>query len=220
AFSYDWDQIQLMAYRHNFYDVGAISKLANIADGLNGVSVTNKKYNTADKNWDWDKLLFEFFYSKDQAGYPWSKPTASGDEDYYNNYYYTNGWSYKKQGIGSPLIVPAHTVRDGQARDPIDYFISNRVVAGHIGVKGQVYKWIVMGKLVFARHYVTFATSIFGKSTGDRWHIPHEETFTPVSQFSAFIDGERELKNNFFLGIRLAVDQGKLLDNSVGGQVS
>src|SRR5690606_38926974 len=101
AFSYDWDQIQLMAYRHNFYDVGAISKLANIADGLNGVSVTNKKYNTADKNWDWDKLLFEFFYSKDQAGYPWSTRTASGDEDYYNNYYYTEGWSYKKQCIGS-----------------------------------------------------------------------------------------------------------------------
>jgi len=162
GFSYDWERIQLMAYRQNFYEVGAISKLANIADGLNGITLTNKQYNTTNKNWDWQKLLFEFFYSKDQAGYPWSKPTASGDEDYYNNYYYTNGWSYKKQGIGSPLIVPAHTVRDGQARDPIDYFISNRVVAGHIGVKGQVFKWVVMGKLVFARHYGTFATSIFG----------------------------------------------------------
>lgn len=220
GFSYDWDQVQLMAYRQNFYEVGAISKLANIADGLNSITLTNKQYKKVNKNWDWQKLLFEFFYSKDQAGYPWSTPTASGDEDYYNNYYYTEGWSYKKQGLGSPLIVPAHTVKDGQAHDPIDYFISNRVMAGHLGVRGRLYQWNVQSKLTFARHYGTFSTSIYGKSTGDIWHTPHEETFTPVSQFSAFLDAERELRNNFFLGIRIAVDQGKLLDNSVGGQVS
>lgn len=218
--SYDWDDVQLMAYRQNFYDVGAISKLANIADGLNGITLKNKQYNTTDKNWDWQKLLFEFFYSKDQAGYPWSKPTASGDEDYYNNYYYTEGWSYKAQGVGSPLIAPAHSVRAGQAHDPIDYFISNRVVAGHIGMRGRLYRWNVTGKLTFARHYGTFATSEYGKSTGGRWHQPQEEKFSPVSQFSALIDAERELRNNFFLGVRLAVDQGQLFDNSVGGQVS
>ncbi|HLS95619.1 MAG TPA: capsule assembly Wzi family protein, partial [Sphingobacterium sp.] len=218
--SYDWDDVQLMAYRQNFYDVGAISKLANIADGLNGIALTNKTYNKTAKNWDWQKLLFEFFYSKDQAGYPWSKPTASGDEDYYNNYYYTEGWSYKAQGVGSPLIAPAHSVRAGQAHDPIDYFISNRVVAGHIGMRGRLYRWNVTGKLTFARHYGTFATSEYGKSTGGRWHQPQEEKFSPVSQFSALIDAERELRNNLFLGVRLAVDQGQLFDNSVGGQVS
>src|SRR5690606_29000615 len=139
GFSYDWDWIQLMAYRQNFYEVGAISKLANIADGLNGMALTNKLYNTSNKHWDWEKLLFEFFYSKDQAGYPWSKPTASGDEDYYNNYYYIEGWSYKKQGVGSPLVVPAHTAKEGQAHAPQDYFISNRVLAGHVGLRGRLY---------------------------------------------------------------------------------
>src|SRR5690606_18537794 len=220
GFSYDWDRIQLMAHRQNFYDVGAISKLANIADGLNGVTLTNKQYNQFNKSWDWHKLLFEFFYSKDQAGYPWSKPTASGDEDYYNNYYYTEGWSYKNQGVGSPLIVPAHTVKNGQAHDPFDYFISNRVVAGHLGVRGRLYMWNVLSKLTFARHYGTFATSVYGKSTGREFHPPHEETFIPVSQLSVFLDGERELKNNFFLGVRLAVDQGEMFENSVGAQLS
>lgn len=220
GFSYDWDEIQLMVYRQNFYEVGAISKLANIADGLNGLALTNKGYDRKTKNWDWQKLLFEFFYSKDQAGYPWSKPTASGDEDYYNNYYYTEGWSYRGQGLGSPLIVPAHTAKEGQAHDPIDYFISNRVVAGHLAVRGRVYRWNLSGKLTYAKHYGTFATSIYGKSTGQIWHQPHEETFNPVSQFSAFLEGERELRNDFFLGIRVALDQGQLLDNSVGGQLS
>src|SRR5690606_22632502 len=194
GFSYDWDNIQLMAYRQNFYDVGAISKLANIADGLNGVTLTNKQYNKSKRNWDWQKLLFEFFYSKNQAGYPWSTPTKSGDEDYYNNYYYTEGWSYKRQGIGTPLIVPAHTAKEGQAHDPIDYFISNRVVAGHLGARGRIYQWNVSGKLTYAKHYGTFSTSIHGKSTGQIWHQPYGETFVPVSQLSAYLQGERELQ--------------------------
>src|SRR5690606_8811869 len=218
--SYDWDDVQLMAYRQNIYDVGAISKLANIADGLNRITLTNKQFNKTYKNWDRHKLLLELFYSKNQAGYPWSKRTASGDEDYYNDYYYKGGWSYKRQGMGTPLIVPAHTVKEGQAHDPYDYFISNRVVAGHIGVRGRISQWAIVSNMTLAKHYGTFSTSIHGKSTGSIRHTPYPETFVPVSQFSAYLQGERELKNSLFLGIRVALDQGQLLDNSVGGQVS
>src|SRR5690606_35109328 len=88
--------IRLMGYRQNFYDIGAISKLANIRDGLNGLVIENLNYRKEGvSSLDWKKFLIEFFYSKDQAGYPWSKRTASGDEDYYNNSYYRNGWTYK-----------------------------------------------------------------------------------------------------------------------------
>ncbi len=220
AFSYDWDNLQLMAYRQNFYDVGAISKLANIADGLNGITLTNKRFGHSLKNWDWHKVLVEFFYSKDQAGYPWSKPTKSGDEDYYNNYYYQQGWSYKSQGLGSPLIVTAHSARAGQANFPGDYFISNRVVAGHIGTRLQVYGWNVFSKMTLARHYGTFATSIYGKTTGEIKSEPYEKQFVPVSQFSAILSGERQLKNKMYLGVSLALDQGQLLENSFGARVS
>lgn len=218
--SYEGNRLRWMAYRQNFYDVGAISRLANIADGLNGISVTNKQFTTSGKNLDWQSLLLEFFYSKDQAGYPWSTPTKSGDEDYYNNYYYKEGWSYKEQGLGSPLIVTAHTAKTGQAHDPYDYFISNRVVAGHLGIRGRLDQWDVLTKLSLARHYGTFGTSIHGKSTGSTRHQPYMDTFVPVSQFSFYLQGERELRNNFFFGIRVALDQGQLLDNSIGGQVS
>ncbi|HAF36756.1 capsule assembly Wzi family protein [Sphingobacterium multivorum] len=220
GFSYDWDHLQLMAYRQNFYDVGALSKLANIADGLNGITLTNKRFGDSSKNWDWHKFLVEFFYSKNQAGYPWSIPTKSGDENYYNNYYYSQGWSYKGQGLGSPLIVTAKSVRNGQANDPGDYFISNRVVAGHLGARGCLYGWNVSSKLTVARHYGTFATSIYGNSTGAIKHEPYTDKFIPVSQFSGFIAGERELKSGLYLGISMAMDQGNLLTNSIGGQVS
>src|SRR5690606_1628284 len=199
---------------------GAISKLANIADGLNGIMLTNKHYNRINKIWDWQKLLFEFFYSKNQAGYPWSRSTKSGDENYYNNYVYSEGWSYKSRGIGSPLIVPAHDAKEGQVSDPKRYFISNRVVAAHVGIRGKVHNWEVNSKLTFSKHYGTFATSQHGSSLGDVFTPPTHGIFTPVSQFSTHLAGERELQNNFFFGIRVALDQGELFDNSIGGQIS
>ncbi|WP_294183554.1 capsule assembly Wzi family protein [uncultured Sphingobacterium sp.] len=219
--SYDWDHIRLMAYRQNFYDVGAISKLANIADGLNGITFTNKRFRPENQRViDWQTLLMEFFYSKNQAGYPWSKRTKSGDEDYYNNYYYLEGWSYKQVGLGSPLIVTAKSVREGQANDPVDFFISNRVVAGHLGARGKVYKWNLFTKLTYAKHYGTFSTSVYGKSTGNIWSPPYKEQFVPVSQFSAILSGDRELHNKIYIGFNVAVDKGKLLNNSFGAQLS
>lgn len=220
GFSYDWDDIQLMVYRQNFYDIGAISKLANIADGLNGVVLTNKTFGTQQKDWAWRKMLFEFFYSKNQAGYPWSTRTKSGDENYYNNYFYSEGWSYKSRGLGNPLIIPAHDAKEGHASHPKRYFISNRVVAGHLGMSGRIYDWTFSSKLTYALHFGTFATSEYGSSLGDVFTLPQYGIFSPVSQFSAFLQGERQLRNDFFLGVRVALDQGQLLDNSIGGQVS
>lgn len=220
GFTYDWENVQLMGYRQNFYDVGAISKLANIKDGLNGVTLTNKQFNKKASKWDWHKVLVEFFYSKDQAGYPWSKPTRSGDEDYYNNYYYLEGWSYKGMGIGSPLIVTANSVKPGQANYPKDYFISNRVVAGHLGYRGLVEGWLVNVKLTAAKHYGTFATSEFGKSTGRRFGEPYKDRFVPVAQFSGYLQAEKVLKNNLYLGFTVAGDYGKLFYNSGALQVS
>ncbi len=214
--SYNFGPVTLMAYRQNFYDVGALSKLANIRDGLNGVTLTNNQYRTTKKDWDWRSLLFEFFYSKDQAGYPWSKPTASGDEDYYNNSEYLEGWSYKDAGMGSPLIITGHTARPGQALFPHDFFISNRVVAAHVGASGHIKDWNVITKITYAKHYGTFATSEYGKSTGRTFHQPHSEMFVPVSQFSAFVQTEKQFFSNTWIGGMFAIDQGKMLRSGSG----
>jgi len=215
--AYHFQTVSIMAYRQNFYDVGALSKLANIKDGLNGLTFTNKLYKKTARNWDWHKLLLEFFYSKDQAGYPWSKETKSGDEDYYNNYQYLEGWSYLNKGMGTPLIVPAHTARIGQANDPRNFFISNRVVAGHIGLSGHFQRWDIVSKLTYAKHYGSFRTSEYGGSLGRVFTPPLYGLFSPVSQFSAILKGERLISsNNLFIGGTIAYDQGKLLDNSFG----
>ncbi|MFD2966743.1 capsule assembly Wzi family protein [Sphingobacterium bambusae] len=214
--SYNLGDVSIMLYRQTFYDVGALSKLANIRDGLNGLTLTNNNFKKTNKSFDWNKILVEFFYSKDQAGYPWSKPTASGDEDYYNNSEYYEGWSYNGVGIGTPLIVTAKSVKPNQAHSPNDFFISNRVISGHLGAKGYLYGWNVATKATLSRHFGTYATSEFGKSTGRTFHTPHTERFQPVNQLSFIIQAEKKLLQNTFVGGSFAVDHGRLLYNGAG----
>lgn len=218
--TYDFSTIQLMLYRQSFYDVGALSKLANIKDGLNGVTLRNKKFNHSTRKWDWKAILVEFFYSKDQAGYPWSKPTKSGDENYYNNNYYIEGWSYKGMGMGTPLIVTARSAKKGQANYPYDFFVSNRVAAGHLGFSGKGMGWLFHSKWTLAKHYGTFKTSKYGGSLGSIQHKPYKDQFVPVTQFSGYIQAERLWKNNTYVGFTAAGDIGKLFDNSVAVQLS
>jgi hypothetical protein len=213
---YDFEAVKVMIYRQNFYDVGALSKLANINDGLNGLSIENKKYGDKTSGFAWKKVLFEFFYSKDQAGYPWSTFTKSGDEDYYNNFYYVNGWSYKSQGLGNPFITPRHDARSGQAIKKADYFINNRVVALHTGLSGRINSWDFMTKLSYSWNYGTFGTSIYGSSTGNIRNPQTTNIFKPVEQFSFYLEGSKKLKNGYSAGFATAIDQGQLLNNSLG----
>ncbi|MFD2965752.1 hypothetical protein, partial [Olivibacter jilunii] len=101
GFQYDFDKVSLLVYRQNIYDVGALSRLANIRDGLNGITLTNRLYqDDIHKGFQWKKILVEFLYTKNQAGEEWSKPTKSGDEDYYNNSYYVSTlWSTSMNSV-------------------------------------------------------------------------------------------------------------------------
>ncbi|MGY0034909.1 capsule assembly Wzi family protein [Pedobacter sp. NJ-S-72] len=216
---YDFNNLKVMIYRQSFYDVGALSKLANIRDGLNGISIENKHYNPKNRGFEWKKVLFELFYSKDQAGYPWSTPTKSGDEDYYNNFYYMEGWSYKDMGIGNPFITTRNDARAGQAYRYADYFINNRVVAFHLGLAGSLYNWTFSSKLSYSQNYGTFGTSIYGGSTGKIRNPQTTNIFATVQQFSFYLESMKALNKGYSVGFATALDQGKLLYNSYGLQL-
>jgi hypothetical protein len=214
---YRFDKFNISIYRQNFYDVGALSKLANIADGLNGIAITNTQFNSQINSvFKWNKLILEVFYSKNQAGYPWSKPTKSGDEDYYNNFFYKNGWSYNGVGLGNPLITSRVDAKGGQQSIDNDYFINNRVMAIHGGIEGSIQKWVFIGKLTYSRNFGTFGTSIYGNSTGTIRNPQTDNIFKKVDQLSFYIEALKEVKDNLNFGISVATDQGELLNNSFG----
>jgi hypothetical protein len=216
ALEYKTKNINFMIYRQNIYDTGALSKLANIRDGLNGLSLENIKDRKGYNTFEWKKIVIELLYTKDQAGYPWSTPTNSGDEDYYNNYLYKQGWSYKELGLGNPLITPAHNTKSGQTSFSGDYFINNRVIALHTGIEGMVYNWDFQMKLSYSKNYGTFSTSRYGKSTGNNWNdwIPNTEVFTKVNQFSMYMETGKSVNKSTDVTFGIAFDQGKLLNNS------
>lgn len=216
GFDYQFSGTKLTVYRQNFYDVGALSKLANIRDGLNGISLENSsKYRM--RKLGWKKVLLEVLYTKHQAGEFGSILTKSGDEDYYNNYFYKNGWSYQNSGLGTPFISTKHSTVKGLPSHPDDFFINNRVIAIHSGIEGYVGKWMITTKLSYSANYGTFGTSEEGHSTGPiLGKEPIYGLFGRKDQFSIFIESNRTLKNNLEFGFALAVDKGDLLYNSSG----
>lgn len=215
---YNFGHARLFAYHQFFYDVGALYHLANLRDGLNGLSLTNTQ--TEDiHSFKWRKILLEFFYSKNQAGEWWSPVTPSGDENYYNNDSYIEGWSYKGVGVGNPLIGTRYGIREELPDDPGDYFVNNRVVALHFGFEGSVMKWNFILKTSYSLNYGTFGTSEEGHSIGEIHFPPTYGIFPETKQFSSFVETNKELKRGLKLGFIGAFDVGDLYYNSFGFQL-
>jgi hypothetical protein len=211
--TYEFRNARLFVYRQNFYDAGALSYLANILDGLNGLSFVNKRDN--DGNIQWKRFLVEFLYSKNQAGEKWSRYTPSAYEDYYNNGYYPIGWSYKGMGLGNPFISSSGSVKEGFPSDPDEFFINNRVVAIHLGLEVFILDWNFISKVSYSRNYGTYRTSTTGKVHSGT-NFPNYGIFPVVGQFSAYIETQKELKRGFYFGLMAALDKGNLFNDSFG----
>jgi hypothetical protein len=199
GFEYEFRNIRLLAYRQNIYDVGALYYMANIRDGLNGLSLVNLNY--TNKSIQWRKILVEVFYSKSQGGESWSKPRPSGAEDYYNNWQYMNGWSYKGIGIGNPFINPRDYTLEELPSDQNQYFINNRVFAVNFGYEGSVKEWGFILKTSYSLNYGTYRTI---------------SQFPETKQFSAYLEANRELKNGLNIGFIGAFDVGELYYDAYG----
>ncbi len=206
----------MKAYRQQLYEIGALAKLANLRDGLNGVTLTNLHVDES-KPVIWKKLLLEVFYTKNQAGEAWSKRTESGAENYYNNYQYENGWSYYGLNLGSPFITDRQFARDELAGHPTQHFINNRIFLMHLGFEGAIKDIMIRTKLSYSRNYGTFRTSagpyrMFGQVVQADPNL----YFTPVNQFSFYLEGRKAFKHNVVAGLTIAGDNGRLLYNSAG----
>ena len=210
---YDFDKVSVFGYRQQFYDIGGLYHLSNIADGLNGLSIRNNSKSRG--SFKWDKFLFEFLYTKSQGGELKAKITPSGDENYYNSYIYAEGWSYNHVALGTPLITTTPAAREGQVSDESDYFLNNRVVAFHLGFQGSLYDWNILSKLTYSQNYGTYGSSPIGHSLNTRRSRPYG-LFEKVNQFSGYLEAQKAFSDNWNFGLVLAVDQGKLYNESIG----
>lgn len=88
------------------------------------------------------EIVYEYLYSKDQAGAvywdhtPEINEQVSGRDGYYNHYI-SNGWQNWGMGIGNPLFISPIYNSSHQL-----YFTSNRLWAHHLGIKGEPSKYV------------------------------------------------------------------------------
>ncbi|MDN3549747.1 capsule assembly Wzi family protein [Mucilaginibacter aquaedulcis] len=213
---YRFDDLTLTAYRQNFYDKGGLGSLANIKDGLNGVSVLNNSPGSG--NVRWKKILFEFLYTANQAGKRDSKRTESGAEDYYNNYEYVEGWSYRNMGLGSPFMTTRIDGRDNLGSYFRQFFVNNRVSAWHLAAQIEAYDWFYTAKISYSKNLGTYETGneSFRGISGILTKPNRPGAFKEVRELSTYLEGIRPLKNGYTVGYDIGYDNGGLLYNSFG----
>ncbi|OLY94962.1 hypothetical protein BUE76_19350 [Cnuella takakiae] len=221
GFDFNFYEGRISVYRQFIYDKGALAYLANVADGLTGFSV---EFRESDKHKvRLNKVLLEVVYTKNQAGEQWSKETPSGPEQYYNHGIYSEGYSFKQTGIGSPFITEKKYSRKGLPSSPADFFINNRLFLVHMGAIGSVMKWRYKALLSYSQNYGTYYTSnstFFWFNGERRPFVPYDGIFPKVNQVSVFFDVGRQLKKETSVHFSLANDSGKLLNNATGVSIS
>lgn len=72
----------------------------------------------------------------------------AGNDQYYRNSVYQNGWNYMLRTIGTPLITSPLYNTDGTL-----YTLNSRVRAHHIGLRGDIYGWQWRGLVTYTRNW-------------------------------------------------------------------
>ena len=163
----------VLIYRQSIFEDGSLFYLNNISDGLYGVSWTNRRQNTKIK-----KIIFEHLDTRSQGGETGSDntiPQLRGIDNYFNNGIYSNGWTYKGQIIGTPLLsTPAQLDLDVlksigvTSSTPQNLVLGNRVSSWYMGLEYKVSKFDLMTRIIhisslgnYGAKFEAYNTSIY-----------------------------------------------------------
>lgn len=118
---------KLTLYRQNLYDDGSLFYLANIVDGLNGISWVNNAPNH-DRFYT-NKVTLEYLSTISQGGSEFSLDGGPRGQDNYFNHAQYWGWVYGGQTIGTPFITPSSSTKKqklGRRR----MYLTTRIILG------------------------------------------------------------------------------------------
>ena len=146
GFELNTDKVNVLLYRQNIYEDGSLAYLSNISDGLNGISLTFK--NSEKRRFRIHKLVVEYLNTTSQGGATGSDNTNSrlrGQDNYFNNSVYRDGWSYDKNIIGSPFVNSIY---------------NSRVQTYFVGISTAINNIEFETKLSFASYYSVYNISL------------------------------------------------------------
>ena len=192
----------LFAYRQFVYDDGSLFYGTNLADGLNGLRLKNRRHPTGEAFF-LRQITAEFLYTESQGGdnFDVIDPELRGRDNYFNHGQFIDGWQYYKRTIGTPFLTPQGETRPSLP-NPIG-IVNNRVSVVHVGLSGLINSRIEMtSRLSFSRNLGTYG----------------EPFPTQPGQFSGLLTAAvpTALFGGALLSGSLGIDLGELLPTSVG----
>lgn len=128
-----FSKFSVLLYRQSVFDDGSLFFLNNISDGLSGISIKNIAMSGRVKI---RHITFELLNTQSQGGNLGPDQTLSplrGQDNYFNNGQFLDGWSYKDNTLGTPFITPTGSVlptlpkyiADNLADQPVTIFSNN-----------------------------------------------------------------------------------------------
>ena len=137
---------EVYAYWQNFFEdnFAFLGMGQNLADGLWGVGFKQTR-------WPFIQgATYEFLNTTDQSG-PWHDRDGlcyAGNDMYYQNGVFVNGWNYFYRSMGTPFITSPLYNTDGTI-----YTLNSRVCVHHFGIRGDIYGFRYRLKASYARNY-------------------------------------------------------------------
>jgi Capsule assembly protein Wzi len=125
----------VLFYKQSIYEDGSLAYLSNITDGLNGISISVKKM--SDAKIRLQKIVVEYLNTTSQGGVEASDNTSSrlrGQDNYFNNGVYRNGWSYNQTSVGTAFINNISSITNASSL----FFNNNRTEAFYLGISGVI----------------------------------------------------------------------------------
>lgn len=204
----DSRKFSLLLYRQNIYDDGSLLHLNNIKDGLNGLSIMIN----SDKNnfFKINRLLVEYLYTENQGGkldytHGLKNPKLRGQDNYFENIQYVDGWTYESKTIGTPFITPVPEVRTTLPRPDTSLISNSRLALIHIGLFAKL-----------ARKMDLILKMSYSNNRGT-YRFPYGSV---RNQFSCLIETNIPLQlpiiRQAVLNCRIGLDRGALLASSTG----
>ena len=146
-------------YWQNIFEDGPIKPLweaMNISDGVWGLSIKQSKFPYV------SGLLYEFVNTTDQSGPFHDKDglVFGGNDSYFTNSVYANGWNYFNRTLGTPFITSPIYNTDGSIAT-----LNNRAMAHHLGIRGDIAGYRYRTLVSYAKNYGRYRDGDALKST-------------------------------------------------------
>ena len=193
GFDINTNNFSVFCYRQSIYEDGSLAYLSNITDGLNGVSFEFKGVHNRDIYFK--KIVLEYLNTTSQGGVGGSENTDArlrGQDNYFNNSVYRNGWIYSNQILGTPFININN-----------ESFKSGRTEVYHIGIESNFYKVPLNLLFSYSNNYNSYGNPVMIKQ-----------------QLYALIQATFNIRNRLSVRTSLSVDNGELKNSGVGLGVS